>query len=172
MTREDWECSFGLWQAQNRGSTLIGKAILDPYRLIRRHPARSHGPTRDPSNGNCGSRSFPRDNRSSCLQLTYLALSASRSPNLRAGVRLDNDATDKGGIGAIRVRRLQLADSPTLLLQRCNHRPGSILSNYTAGIPCDYLAFRAYRPSDRSGPRGRLVLFTTKSSQVTILLVR
>ena len=91
---------------------------------------------------------------------------------MRAGVRLDNDATDKGGIGAIRVRRLQLADSPTLLLQRCNHRPGSILSNYTAGIPCDYLAFRAYRPSDRSVPRGRLVLFTTKSSQVTILLVR
>ena len=172
MTRDDWECSSGPWLAQNRGSTLIGKAILDPDCPIRRHPTRSHGPTRDPSDGNYGSRSFPRDNRSSCLQLTYLALSASRSPNLRAGVRLDNDAKDKGGIGAIRVRRLRSADSSTLLFQRCYHRTDRIFSNHTAGIPCDHLDFRAYRPSDRSVSRGRLVLFTTKSSQDTILLVR
>ena len=145
---------------------------MDPDCLIRRCSTRGHGPARNPSDGNSGRGSLSCRVRSHALRFKALALSPRRSSNLRPIIRFHYNATDKGGIGAVRLRRLQLADSPTLLLQRCTHRSDRILSNHTAGIPCDCLDFRAYRPSDRSVPRGRLVLFTAEPSQNTILLVR
>src|SRR2546425_11568648 len=135
MTRDDWECSSGPWQAQNRRSTLIGKAILDPDCPIRRHPTRSHRPACNPSNGNSSRRSLSRNNRPACLRVTALALSSSRSPNRRTSFCLNYDETDKGGISPLCLRRLQLADSPTLLLQRCNLCPHSILPSHTPRIP-------------------------------------
>jgi len=145
---------------------------MDPDCPIRRHPTRSHGLARSPSYGNCGSRNLLRDHRSRRLQLTAMALSTSRSSNLRIGICLNNDTTDEGGVSPIRLRRLRLADSLTLFPQRRNHCSGSILSDDAPGIPCDRLDFRSSRPGDHSVLRRRLVLLTTKSAQNTILLVR
>src|SRR6267143_2520141 len=172
MTRDGWECSSGLWQAQNRRSTLIGKTILDPHCPIGRHPTGSRGPARNPCNGNCGPRNIPCDNRSTSLQFTTLALSTSRSPYLRPSVCLHHTTTNKGGIGPIRLRRLQLADSSTLLLQRSNHRSSRILPSNTARISRFGFGFRTNSASNSSIPRGRIVLFTAEPPQNTILLIR
>ena len=172
MTRDDWECSFGHWQAQNRRSTLIGKAILDPDCLVRCYPTRSHGPARNHSYGNSGSRSLPRDHRSSGLQLTPLAFSPSCSPNLRDGVRLDHDATDKGRVSPLRLWRLQLADTSTLLFQRCNLRAHSIFSSNTPRIPHNNYDPRTSPSYAHSHTRRRIVLLTPEPPQNTILFVR
>ncbi len=171
MTRDGWECSSGLWQAQNRRSTLIGKAILDPHCPIRRHPTGSHGPARNPCNGNSRSRGLPCDNRSTSLQFTALALSTSRSPYLRPSVCLHYNTTNKRGIGSVRLRRLHLADSSTLFLQRSNHRSGRILSNDTARVLRYGFGFRTNSPSDSSISRGRIVLLSAEPSPNTVLFV-
>ena len=172
MTRDAWECSFGLWQVQSRRSTLIGKAILDPHCPVRCYPARSHGSARNSSNGNSGSRSLPCNNRSTSLRFTALALSPSRSSDLRPFVCIHNDATDKGGIGPLRLWRLQLADSSTLLLQRSDHGSGRILSSNTARISHNSLDSRTNRPCARSTSGRRFVLRTAESAQDTILFLR
>ena len=172
MTRDGWECSSGLWPAQNRRSTLIGKAILDPHCPIRRHPTGSHGPARNPCNGNSRSRGLPCDNRSTSLQFTALALSTSRSPYLRPSVCLHYNTTNKRGIGPIRLRRLRLADSLTLLLQRRNLRPHSILPGYSPRIPHNDFDSRTNPSCARSLARRRPVLLTAEPSQNTILFVR
>src|SRR5713226_1516613 len=167
MTRDAWECSSGPWQAQNRGSTTIGKAILDPDCPIRRHPTRSHRPARNPGNRNSGPRSILCSNRSTSLQFAALVLSPCRSPDLRPSVCLHHNTTDKGGVGPLRLRRLQLADSSTLLLQRSNHRSGRILLNNTARNHLYGFGFRTNSPSDSSIPHGRIVLFTAEPSPNT-----
>ena len=172
MTRDDWECSSGPWQAQNRRSTLIGKAILDPDCPIRRHPTRSHGLACNPCDGNSSRRSLSCNNRSSCLRFTTLALSSSRSPNRRSSFRLHHDETDEGGISPLRLRRLRLADSPTLLLQRCNLRPHSILPSHTLRIPHNDFDSRTNPSRARSLARWRPVLLTPEPSQNTIPFVR
>ncbi len=171
MTRDDWECSFGLWRAQNRRSTIIGKAILDPDCPIRRHPTRSHGPACNPSNGNSSRRSLSRNNRSACLRFTALASSSGRSPDHRPSFCLHHDATDKGGIGPLRLRRLQLADSPTLLLQRRDLRPHSILPSRPPRIPHNDFHSRTNPSCALSLTRGGPVLLTPEPSQNTIPFV-
>ena len=172
MTRGAWECSSGLWQAQNRRSTVIGKTILDAHCPIRCYPTGSHGPSRNPCNGNSGPRNISCDNWSTSLQFTALALSTSRSTDLCSSVCLHHNTTNKGGIGPFRLRRLQLADSSTLFLQRSNHRPDRILFNNTARNLRYGFGFRTNSPSDSSIPRGRIVLFTAEPSPNTVLLVR
>src|SRR2546425_3787113 len=172
MTRDDWECSSGPWQAQNRRSTLIGKAILDPDCPIRRHPTRSHVPTCNPSNGNSGPRALPSNGRSAPPPFTALALSSRRSSDMRPSICLYNNATNKGGIGSLRLRGLQLADSPTLLLQRCNLCPHSILPSHTPKVPHNDFDSRTNPSCARSLARRGPVLLTTEPSQNTILFVR
>src|SRR5260370_32589963 len=149
MRRDAWECSCGLWRVQNRGSILIGKAILDPNCPIRRHPTRSHGLANNPSNGNSVRGSLSRDNGSDTLRFTALALSLGSSSDMCAGVCLYDDATDEGGIGALRLWRIRLADSPTILPQGSNHCSGSILSSHTARIPHNHFDPRTSHNCDR-----------------------
>ncbi len=172
MTRDGWECSSGLWPAQNRRSTLIGKAILDPHCPIRRHPTGSHGPARNPSNGNSGRGSLSCYDRSNGLQFKALALSPRRSPDMRPSICLYNDATDKRGIGTLRLWRLRLADSLTLLHQRSDNRSSRILSSNTPRIPHTHFDPRTNRNCVRSIVRWRVVLFVAEPSQDTILVVR
>src|SRR5437879_8753070 len=162
MARVDWDCFSSPWLPTNTGSTLIGKAILDPNCPIRCHPTRSHGPARNRSNGNSGPRGLPYNNRSTRLRFTALALSSSRPPDRRPSFCFHHDETDKGGISPFRLRRFQLADSPTLLLQSSNRRSGRILSSNTGRIPHNDFLSRTNPSFARSVARRRPVLLTSE----------
>lgn len=169
--KDVWECSSGRWQDQNRRSIPIGKAILDPDRPIRRRPTRSHGPARYSSNGNSCRGIVSCYNRSNSLQLKALALSPSCSPDMRPSIRLHNNEADEGGTGPLRLRRLKLADPPTLLHPRSDNCPDRVLSNPTARISHNDLDARTGCNSDLSIVRRRPVLLTTESAENPILLV-
>ena len=172
MTRDAWECSSGQWQVQNRRSILIGKAILDPNCPIRRHPTRSHGPTRNSSDWHSSPPGVSCRNRSNNPRVTTLALSPSCSTDMCPSVCIYYDKTDEGGISPLRLRRLRLADSPTLLHQRSDNRSRRILPDNIPRIPHNHLDPRTRRNSDPSIVRMRFVLFAAKPSQNTILIVR
>src|SRR5467141_1195180 len=165
MTRDAWECSSGQWQVQNRRSILIGKAILDSDRPIGRHPTRSHRPTRTLGNGNSGPRSLSCPSSSNSLQFKALALSPGCSPDMCPSIDLYNDTTDKRGIGALRVWRLRLADSLTVLHPRSDNCSGIFLSSPIARIPHDDFDPRTGRNRYRSVVRGRPVLLAAEPSQ-------
>ncbi len=171
MTRDAWECSSGPWQAQNRRSILIGKAILDPNCPIRRHPTRSHGPTRNSSNWHSSPPGVSCRNRSNNPRVTTLALSTSCSTDMCPSVCIYYDKTDEGGISPLRLRRLRLADSPTLLHQRSDHCSARILSSPASRIPHNHSDARTSYNSDHSVVCRRSVLFATQSSPNTILIV-
>src|SRR4029077_6285054 len=161
MMKDVWECSSGRWQDQNRRSIPIGKAILDPDRPIRRRPTRSHGLARYPSNGNSGRRSLSGHNRSNSLQLKALALSPSRSPDMRPSVSLHNNEANERGTGSLRLRGLGLADPSALLHPRSDNRSDRVLSRLTARISNNDLDARTGRNSDRSlARRGPVLLIT------------
>ena len=145
---------------------------MDPDCTFRRASTRSHGLARNPGNGDSGSGSLSCHDRSNVLRFTALAVSPSSSPDVRLSICLHNAATDERGIGPLRLRRLWLADSVTLLHQRLNNSHSCILPSHSARTRDDYSRTRTNRNSVCSLDWRGLVLFATQSSQNTIPIVR